>query len=113
MTLGAVRAIIMYCYSSLLEKLLIRMFSMLSMKGLVSLKIDTDYNSCLLFESTKMSPEDLKKLGPKFLLLLFPTVKLSQPLIFLYLPVIFFLFFSHVSVPLVSGFLRDRSANCL
>lgn len=48
---------------------------MLSMKGLVSLKIDTDYNSCLLFESTKMGPEDLKKLGAKYLFLLFPTVE--------------------------------------
>lgn len=42
------------------------LFSMLSIKGLMSLKIDIDYNSCLLFENTKMGPEDLEKLGAKF-----------------------------------------------
>lgn len=71
----------MQCYSNNYVLLFIpfrdtfSVFSMLSLKGFMSLKIDTDYNSCLLFESTRMGPEDLKKLGNKLLFLLFPTVE--------------------------------------
>lgn len=35
---------------------------MLLMKGL-SLKVDIDYNNCLLSENIKLVPEDLNKIG--------------------------------------------------
>lgn len=42
---------------------IIRIFSILSMKGLMSLKVDVDYNTYLLFENSRINPEDLEKLG--------------------------------------------------
>lgn len=63
---------------------------MLSMKGL-SLKIDTDYNNCLLSGNIKLGTEDLKKIGKNFYFCPYSGVRLKLIfLIFLYLPTIVF-----------------------